>query len=84
MRVYMRVWCIYEGMWEIMCGGREGEREGGRGGRGGERENIPSSKPLVKHSTSKPQLLPLIDVFSVYQSSEITYLGEKSCVFAPL
>jgi hypothetical protein len=45
------VWCIYEGMWEIMSGGREGSLEGVRGGKGGERENIPSSKPLDKHST---------------------------------
>ncbi len=43
------VWCIYEGMWEIMCCRRSGEREVGE--RGKERENIPSSKQLEKNST---------------------------------
>jgi hypothetical protein len=57
------VWCIYEGMWEIMCCGGEGEREGGRGGERGEREH-----PFVKttrqaqHTHYKQEVLTVTEV----------------------
>jgi hypothetical protein len=60
-------------MWEIMCGGREGELKGVKGGKGEGREKTPSSKPLDKHSTPidrhyKHEVMTEVSIRKVYRS----------------